>query len=65
MARKRKEPQELEQVDDAWTYTCRACGFRSSGWASKRRAEERRRQHLEEHTHRAPMPELRELEVRP
>lgn len=68
MVRKRAastQPQELEHVDDAWTYTCAVCGFRSSGWASKRKADERRRQHLAEHTHRAVMPELAELEERP
>ncbi|MCA1569299.1 MAG: hypothetical protein LC798_03045 [Chloroflexi bacterium] len=69
--RYRQEVSELDEVLDddgrvqtaeGWAFRCSPpCGFVSSGWATKKAATERARQHAAEHETGEPMSELREF----
>jgi hypothetical protein len=43
-------------------YTCKGCGFTSTGWPTKKAADSRGKQHQTEHETGDPMPELAENE---
>lgn len=46
---KAKTPPEINREPAGWTFTCRDCGFVSSGWRTRALAEERSGQHRAEH----------------
>jgi hypothetical protein len=48
-----------------WVFACPTCPFTSRGWESKKRAEQRRAQHRQEHDTREAMPELADVAGRP
>lgn len=55
---------EFEHVDEeTWSATCTDgnCGFTSTGWPTKARAERRMRLHATEHETGEPMSELHEF----
>jgi len=49
-----------------WDFECPVtrCGFTSSGWESKKKAQERGKMHQEEHDSQEPMQELAAYEGR-
>lgn len=55
----------VDRSDGGWDFGCPDCEFTSTGWGTRKAAEERGQQHADEHSTGVPMPELADFNADP